>query len=303
MWDESTGVCRSPCPLPIALSVNKESREVALECYKLCFGTLDAPANVYFDMKVDQLYLGIGNLFSISDNAIIEFMSVLPEGELTDIRHIVIDEDLIQEDGSIPTKEFEFIANDLRSITIIKNESRSMDCILALVNSNPVEFDMWRFGEDGKSQSWSGEISDEGVEHTWAFEEESMTGGLEQMMRENKGCRTLSRVVTRGRLEQQARWTKRMELLQSTIIWENGCLYAKDGLLEKVVDIEELEPEKYTRLSLLVSGDCEWMLDPLLVYTSQVPCVCSVGHKNRYQVPDWYPDVSMVDLRALLEKL
>jgi hypothetical protein len=130
-----------------------------------------------------------------------------------------------------------------------------------------------------------------------------MTGGLEQMMRENKGCRTLSRVVTRGRLKQEARWTKRMELLQSTIIWENGCLYAKDGLIEKVVDIEELEPEKYTRLSILVSGDCEWMLDPLLVYTSQVPCVCPAGHKNRYKVPDWYPDVSTVDLRALLEKL
>jgi hypothetical protein len=303
MWNESTGVCRSPCPLPIALLVNKESRDVALESYKLYFGTSDAPANVYFDMKVDQLCLGIGNIVAISENPLIEFMSVLPQGELTHIRHIVLDEDLIQEDGSLPTKDIEFIANDLRSITIIKNESRSIDCILALVNSNPVEFDMWRLGEDGKSQSWSGEISDEGVEHTWAFEEESMTGGLEQMMRESKGSRTLSRVVTQGRLKQEARWTKRMELLQSTIFWENGCLYAKDGLLEKIVEMEELEPEQYTRFSILVSGDWEWMVDPLLVYISQVPCVCPVGHKKKYKVSDWYPDVSMVDLRALLEKL
>ncbi len=303
IWDEGTGVCRSPCPLPIALSVNKQSREVALECYKLCLGTLDAPAKVYFDMKVDQLYLGIGNIVAFSDNPLVEFLGVLPQGELTHIRHIVLDEDLIQEDSPLPTKDIEFIAKDLQSITIIKDESRSIDCILAMVNSNPVEFDMWSFGEDGRSQSWSCAVYDEGEENTWAFEEESMTGGLVQMMRENEGSRTLSRVVTQGRLKQEARWTKRVEFLQSTMIWENGCLYTKDGLIEKLVDMEELEPNKYTRLSILVSGDCEWMLDPLLVYTSQVHCICPVGHNNRYQVPDWYPDVSMVDLRALLEKL
>jgi hypothetical protein len=303
MWDESTGFCRSPCPLPIALSVNKESREVALGCYKLCFGILDTPARIYFDMKVDQLYLGIGNIVAISDNHLDEILSLLLQEELAHIRHLVVDENIIQEWGSPSGKDIRLVVNDLQSITIVKNDSRGIDCILELVNSSPVEFDMWKFGEDGRSESWSHDIYEEGEEHTWAFEEEFVTGDLEKMMSEGKGSRTLSRYVAQERLKQEARWTKRMEFLQSTIIWDNGCLYAKDGLIEKLVVMEDLEPDKYTRLSILVSGDYEWILDPQLVYARQVHCTCPVGHKKTHDVPDWYPDVSKVDLRALLEKL
>jgi hypothetical protein len=303
MWDEMTGFCRSPCPLPIALSVNKESREVALGFYKLCFGISDTPAKVYFDMKVDQLYLGIGNIVATSGNHLFEILSILPKEELAHIKHLIFDEDIVQGWGSLPAKDIQLVVNNLQSITMIKNESRSMDCILNLVNSNPVELDLWRFDEDGRSQSWSCDIYEEGEEPTWAFEEESMTSGLEQMVNERKGSRTLSRYVTQERLKQEARWAKRMEFLQSTITWDNGCLYVKDGLIEKLVDMEELEPDKYTRLSILVSEDCEWVLDPQLLYASQVPCICPVGHKKKYQVPDWYPDVSRMDLRALLEKL
>ena len=95
-----------------------------------------------------------------------------------------------------------------------------------------------------------------------------------------------------------------MEFLQSTILWDNGCLYTKDGLIERLIDMEENEPAKYEQLTRLVTGDSTWALDPQYVYACQATCVCPVGHKNRRQAPDWFPpDITNLNLRAALATL
>jgi hypothetical protein len=94
-----------------------------------------------------------------------------------------------------------------------------------------------------------------------------------------------------------------MDFLQKTIPWDNGCLYVRDGLIEKLAYMEDLYAAKYGKLTLLVTGRSEWALDPRLVYACQTTCVCPVGHKKKDQGPDWFPDISGVDVRALLKKV
>jgi hypothetical protein len=149
-WDESIGVCKSSCPPPAALSVNKESREVALECYKLCFGTSVAPAKIYFDMTVDELYLGIGNIVASSDGLLDGVLSALTPEDVSQIRHLIIDSDILQ-DNPLPSTGIQGLADSLQSITIIKPESRG-DFVSELVNTKPVEHDVWLFGEDGRTR-------------------------------------------------------------------------------------------------------------------------------------------------------
>lgn len=49
-------------PNPAALSVCRESRDIALKTYRLCFGT----PNVYADLKIDILYFGPWYFFDMS---------------------------------------------------------------------------------------------------------------------------------------------------------------------------------------------------------------------------------------------
>jgi hypothetical protein len=301
-WDESIGVCKSSCPPPAALSVNKESREVALGCYKLCFGTSQAPAKIYFDMTVDELYLGIGNIVASSHDLLDAVSSALAPEDLSQIRHLIIDDDIFQEDDPLPSTAYQGLAVGLQSVTIIDPESCG-DFVSELVNIKPVERDVWLFGEDGRTRRWPDRIVQEGGEQTWEVKDEFASEEFEKLIVGPNGFRTLSRFVTQERLKEDERWAKRMDFLQKTVLWDNGCLYARDGLMEKLIDMEDQDPDKYGKLSLLVSGRSEWVLDPLLVYTCQTTCVCAVGHKKKFQGPDWFPDISGVDLRALLKKV
>jgi hypothetical protein len=301
-WDESVGVCKSSCPPPAALSVNKESREVALEYYKLCFGTSQAPAKIYFDMTVDELYLGIGNIVASSNDLLDAVSSALAPEDVSQIRHLLIDDDLFQEDDPLPSTAIQGRAFSLQSITIIKPESCG-DFVSELVNIQPVERDVWLFGEDGRTRRWPDRIVQEEGEQTWEVKDEFASEEFEKLIVGPNGFRTLSRFVTQERLKQDERWAKRMDFLQKTVLWDNGCLYARDGLIEKLIDMEDLDPAKYGKLSLLVSGRSEWVLDPQLVYACQTTCVCAVGHRKKFQGPNWFPDISGVDLRALLKKV
>jgi hypothetical protein len=205
-WDESIGVCKSSCPPPAALSVNKESREVALECYKLCFGTSVAPAKTYFDMTVDELYLGIGNIVASSDGLLDGVLSALTPEDVSQIRHLIIDSDILQ-DNPLPSTGIQDLADSLQSITIIKPESRG-DFVSELVNTKPVEHDVWLFGEDGRTRRWPDMTIKEGREQTWEVKDEFTSEEFEKLMVGPNGFRTLSRFVTQERLRQDERWAK-----------------------------------------------------------------------------------------------
>jgi 2EXR family len=89
--DSQTGVCSSPCLLPTALHVSQEVRSVALESYELCFATLTPPAQIFFDMEVDVLYLGAGNFNSSTNDSVALFFPQLQPQDLGRIKHIAID--------------------------------------------------------------------------------------------------------------------------------------------------------------------------------------------------------------------
>jgi 2EXR family len=76
-YEDTTGVCKSTCSLPIPLHANREARDVALESYELCFGTKKAPPMIYFNTDIDQLYVGIGNSSPPSEMPQIGFFNAL----------------------------------------------------------------------------------------------------------------------------------------------------------------------------------------------------------------------------------
>ncbi|KAG9236274.1 hypothetical protein BJ875DRAFT_494318 [Amylocarpus encephaloides] len=70
---------------PVALSVHKESRNLALKLYPLCFGSIWYPATVPFNLTLDILFLT-----SISVDQLPHFFAVMNQNELSRLRYIAI---------------------------------------------------------------------------------------------------------------------------------------------------------------------------------------------------------------------
>jgi hypothetical protein len=87
-----TGQCRSSRPIPIALHVSSEARGVALESYELAFGTAEAEAMVYFDFKIDALFLSLGNFAPSSWDPARYFFRKLRSIYLCRLQHIMIED-------------------------------------------------------------------------------------------------------------------------------------------------------------------------------------------------------------------
>ena len=101
-WNEDTGICTSTCPPPITLSISREARSVALAYYKLCFQMGDAQPRIYFDMDIDELYLGIGNTTSSDDERLPLdcLIDTLASDDRVEVRYLSVDHDLLREDLS-----------------------------------------------------------------------------------------------------------------------------------------------------------------------------------------------------------
>jgi len=62
LFNRRTGVCRSTTPIPVLLHLNQEARYFALKHYQLAFGNDNCEPLIYFDFKIDTLYIGAGNV-------------------------------------------------------------------------------------------------------------------------------------------------------------------------------------------------------------------------------------------------
>ena len=62
----------------------------------------------------------------------------------------------------------------------------------------------------------------------------------------------------------------------------HACLYAKDGVVERLHDLKHNEPEKYETLAYVLSDWDPFIDDPKRAYSVNHPCLRPVGHNMNY---------------------
>ena len=319
LYDDKTGECKSPCPIPTALHVNSEARGVALESYELVFSTQKANAMVYFDFSVDALYIGVGNFSPSRSDPTCVLFRAMQYNDLKRIENLIIDDqifflypsieeidydtsddeaqDSFDADPNEPQRGFnKYVALErLRAVTIINNYGNN-DLVLQESENNKGEFHAWCVLDDGKPVHYSPRLMLESVElaalshfsNLWRLAELVKWEGKEPSL-------TTLRFVSRERLREDNAWNKRIGYLDQVVLPRgyNCCLYRKDGVIDRIMGMEEDQDTTDLFDALYDYLDA----DPEFIYISQNPCVCPIGHK--YQEPAPYPH-GIYNLRAAL---
>jgi hypothetical protein len=291
--------------MPRALHVNCEARGVALELYKARFGLSSAPERppeIYFNPEIDTIYLGVGNFDPSGPGPAISCLSLLDPTDLESIKHLAIDETL---EPLYPDEDEEIVGlmkmglKSLESVTIISSLEKKMDIVLRRWKKGRAEFHAWRINNKGtalpcqltkRATWWQGELSE-----LWADVEKNE-------FKEDTSINTV-RMVSWGALGQNIMWAARIKYLRANVyVPITGCLYEDDGVVGRLVELDEDEDPKYDELADIINVGLEGpeRLDPLDVYVSSHECVCPIGHAQSISPPDWVPDISTIDLRGAL---
>lgn len=307
--NENTGVYRSSCQIPYALSVSKESRDIALNSYELCFGTAQEPPRIYFDMDVDELYLGIGNLEIPEDGLLQSQLLVhhLNPPDYSRLQYLHLDDGLFSSVQNM-SQAMASVFPEIRIFSVIKGEPYvDEDIVFVRVNTHPTVLDAWSFDLEGGVGYW---IDPGEEEEPWEAEVEGATNEAAT----GAGPPVLMRVVTRNRLNREQSWTPRLEFFESTFLHPNGCFYMKDGVVEKIFDM--IDTDAFDELAILMKASLPDTLryalrlgllniDPEMVSLSTVACVCPCGHKKkdpwlRETYPQLFPVIEKMDLEDLI---
>jgi hypothetical protein len=315
LYENETGQCKSCCPIPTTLHVNSEARGVALESYELAFATPRANAMVYFDFSVDALFIGVGNVSpSRTDPASLLFRT-LQYNDLRRLEHLIIDDKMyslypgVEEvehgtdsdggddhegfdnavDSSVDNPESDASERSLnklglerlQSITIINNYGDN-DLVLHETEDNKGEFHAWCISDDGKPVPW---FIPESIELAALSHFSDLWRLTELVKWEGDTNLTTLRYVSRQRLRQEETWSKRISFLDQVVLpgGFNFCLYPKDGVIDRIMEMEEDEnnTEPFDALHDYFDADPEY------IYISQNPYVCPIGH--RHQEPYHWP--------------
>jgi len=87
----SNGGFSSDALPPIALEVCKESRDLALEAYPLCFGSIYHPAHIRFNLSLDVL------LFDIDfQSKMPHLLGIMNQQEISGLRYLAIESDILE---------------------------------------------------------------------------------------------------------------------------------------------------------------------------------------------------------------
>ena len=297
-------LCDSCCAMPTALHVNREARGIALERYKARFGLSSAPESppeIYFNSEIDTIYLGVGNFGLSGPDTVISFLSLLNPTDLESIKHLAIDEVL---EPLYPDEEEEMVGlmkmglKTLESVTIISSLNNKLDVVLQRLKKGRAEFHAWKINDGEalpcqltkRATYWEGELS-----KLWAYVEKNE-------FNESTSINTV-RLVSWDSLDQELSWAARIMFLRASVYASiTGCLYEDDGVVGRLVNLEEDEDPKYDELADIINVGLEGpeRLDPLAVYVSSHKCVCYIGHRQWIEPPDWVPDISKIDLRGAL---
>ncbi|PMD17390.1 hypothetical protein NA56DRAFT_692006 [Hyaloscypha hepaticicola] len=286
------------------LHVNREARGVALELYKARFGLSSAPERppeIYVNSEIDTIYLGVGNFDPSGLDPAIPFLRLLNSADLESIKHLAIDEEI---ELLYPDEDEEIVGlmkmgfKSLEPVTIISNLEKKMDVVLQRWKKGRAEFHAWKISKEKaltcqltkRGTLWEGELSE-----LWAYVEK-------HEFKESTSINTV-RMVSWGVLGRELMWAPRIKFLRANVyVPITGCLYGDDGLVRRLVELEEDEDPKYDELADIINVGLEGpeRLDPLDVYVSSHKCVCYIGHRQWIEPPDWVPDISKIDLRGAL---
>jgi 2EXR family len=320
-YDDKTGACRTPCPIPAALHVNSEARNVALECYELVFATKRVQAMIYFDFKVDALFVGLGN-FSPSriDPARFLFPSLHPD-DLERLEHLIVDDRInpFYRDNEAYTSNLDSDNGDdndasddttsaiehnndnadveadtassgltnyglhrLKSLTVI-NDYGDFDLVIHDTANNKGEFHAWDILSNGTAVPWS---TPESSDYARDFFFSELWKFAEQTKWAEDTELTTLRYGTRDRLQQDKTWARRVKFMDQVVAgYFSYCLYPRDGVIDRILELEHEDPDSYEALV-----ECFDYNDPEYIYITQNHCVCPIGHRHRLQ-----RDLSLMD--------
>ena len=312
LYDNCTGQCRSSCPIPTTLHVNSESRGLALEHYTLAFGTERAEASIYFDFKIDALFLGVGNFSPPIAEPVRYFLRSLQQKDLESIENIIVEDylcpfyrlcelntasDIDDEsndgiDNSEPEAETSSVNSEfswgdellpfeplfrgmssLQTLTIVTNGT-SADMVFQEAEHNLGEFRLWLIVEE------SGRLLPMCLRDQMecslfqGSDIPELWRGLELAKWAGDMSAGIVRIVARARLESEETWQKRAHFLEQVVIpgGYNYCLYPRDGVIDRVL---EMEQGPWNELHDYLG------IDPEYLYVSHARCVCPVGHRHQ----------------------
>lgn len=312
--------CRSLCAPPTALSVNLESRQVALARFKLCFGTNEWPPMVYFDMDHDQLYLGVGNFHfpGFPDDPAGLFVEEIGDEDKKRLKHLAIDHsidygyvDPLTHNNQPEIRIYDsYRLVNLATMTSVLTDVDG-DVFFTHAEAQAGELHPWQVDELGQVAPWA--LPRPGVRTQFEVIASAIWANLELSM-QAEGHRfdlPLYRLVSRSRLRRDPRWKARLEFLTNfTAPFAQSCLYVRDGIAERLVPMEDLEPQKFLRLCRILSKQVQGnapgsrLLDAQDVYSAVVPCSCRTNHRVVH-ITDSIEgmDLSHVDYEAAMLEL
>ncbi|KAN0106503.1 hypothetical protein V8E51_009379 [Hyaloscypha variabilis] len=280
-------IWRLSLPGQRVVEVFSEARGVALESYELAFGTAEAEAMVYFDFKIDALYLGLGNFAPSSWDPARYFFRKLQSIDLCRLQHIMIEDTMCSlypgfdgingsatnlggfQDGigsegdAMENNVSESRLKSLVALTIISHGN--MDIVIQKTEGGDGEFHTWDILDNGKPMPWLLAENDSTVKamrvsQIWRLSELAKDTGATSL--------TTVRSVRMKRLRTDKVWAKRVAFLDQHILPSgfNACFYPKDGVLARVLEMEFSQPHLYDELNEYLRNDPEYL------YISHSPC-------------------------------
>lgn len=327
IYDDYDGVCRSSCTPPIALWICQESRIEVLRFYKLMFATEWSDARIYFNPRVDELYLGAGN-FEPEPKHVLEMFESMETDDIGAIESLVIDYDLANDNrgglegvylslwwklsqmGDKATKKYVF--NRLQNLTFVNIKSHrgcndseftnfASDIVLGEVEYNPGEFQAWNVSPspnpvskvDSYIHPWKLPL---GI-CDWAIPVSDFWRKLEAWKAHNgyMSLRTV-RFVALHNLQYSKRWEKRARFLEKSIYVQwSGCIYELTDDLKQLLYSKIFDTETYAEIGVRLTERVHQYLDvdddvePLEAYLSDEICCCGSGHVK--QLAFYHEDV------------
>jgi hypothetical protein len=305
--------------------------------YQPFFATDRAEATIYLDPHVDELYLGIGN-FSPGPRSVLDLFLALDPKDVGQIENLAIDSDLAnfhEIDEEAPpwgvwwtlamATTGQYVFTKLKTLTIHRNESHGScndspvigfhgDIILTEVESKPGEFQAWEMETSGchwkrktkvRPVPWTLPLD----EATWEVPVSRMWSDLETRKYEMASfpLKTV-RFVSFGAAPEH--WARRLEFLcGKKYVQSTGCLYESHKSLDTLLDWREADSDGSGWYGYLMAQLSEAHqeehntadeYDPILVYLTQTPCNCAIGHAHKAGFYD-EEDLDLVELRQVLK--
>lgn len=243
----------------------------------------------YFNSDIDRLYIGVGNFHPETWDPASVFFQAIARSDRDAIEYLAIDSKInwFLKDDEEPHQVDFFDLWRLRTIVEVLPGEENIDITFCNSPTQVGELHGWSMSPKSQAMPWflrEGEDEDVAL---WEAVLSAEWADLETNMdcMENHLLLEANRLVSQTRLLQDPRWRNRMLQLAGMVLY-NNCLYAKDGIIDTILDWRDNAPNKYLELSFLLSrrhpnfARTTFMADPEDMYTSRVACSCPIGHKH-----------------------